>query len=118
MFKQINQIVFSIMMMTLLVMPAQAAIEDPTRPPGMNMVTTPSDAIKSGPRWVLTSTLVSAGRRTAVINDRVVSKGDRVNGATVIDIQPSRVRLSASGRDVTLVMLKRNVKTPSRQPKR
>jgi hypothetical protein len=100
-----------------LALPLSAAMDDPTRPPTAD--TKISHVVKTKksqrPRWVLTSTLVSAGRRTAVINDRVVSRGDRVNGATVVNIQPATVRLRARGRDVTLVMLKRKIKSLSRQ---
>ena len=101
-----------------LALPLNAAMEDPTRPPTANATT--SHKVKSKkiqrPRWVLTSTLVSPQRRTAVINNRVVSRGDRVNGATVINIHPALVRLRARGRDVTLVMLKKKVKSLSQQP--
>jgi hypothetical protein len=36
---------------------------------------------------------ISEQQRIAVINGRRVSVGDRVGGATVIDIQPGHVRL-------------------------
>ena len=101
--------------MSLVTIPVLAAKDDPTRPPGMSAATSSvKGAGSKGPRWVLRSTLVSPGRRTAVINDRVVSKGDRVNGATVVEIQPLTVRLRARDREVTLVMLKKNVKTLSK----
>lgn len=91
------------------------AMEDPTRPPTAKVTSTYTPGKKSkGPRWTLHSTLVSSGRRTAVINNRVVSQGDRINGATVVSIQPSAVRLRDKGREVTLVMLKKNIKSLSR----
>lgn len=98
----------------LWISPLQA-LEDPTRPPTADAKTsyvTPKKNKRS--RWTLHSTLVSSSRRTAVINNRVVSLGDRINGATVVSIQPSSVRLRAKGREVTLVMLKKNIKTLSR----
>ncbi|NOX43993.1 MAG: hypothetical protein GXP19_09715 [Gammaproteobacteria bacterium] len=99
------------------VLPTLAAIDDPTRPPGLNSVPArPASMVKKGPRWVLSSTLVSPERRAAVINDRVVVLGDRVAGATVVKIEPSTVHLRSGGNDVTLVLLKKNVKTLSRQP--
>lgn len=102
-------------LMLVWVLPVQA-IFDPTRPPGLSSVpATAARAVEKGPRWVLKSTLVSPQRRTAVINDRVVGLGDRVRGATVIEISPSRVRLRSRGADITLVMLKKNIKTLSRQ---
>jgi len=98
----------------LTVMPLQAALEDPTRPPTANASMAVSPKKNYRPRWVLTSTLVSAQRHTAVINNKVVSRGDRVNGARVVSIQPSTVRLRVGGRDITLVMLKKNIKSLSR----
>ena len=91
------------------------AMKDPTQPP---TATSTSNYVKGkkskGPRWILHSTLVSSDRRTAVINNRVVSQGDRINGATVVSIQPSSVRLREKGREVTLMMLTKNIKSLSR----
>jgi len=98
-------------------MPTLAALEDPTRPPAQAAAVTtqsPAAAAGNGPRWTLTSTLVSPSRRTAVINDQVVAVGDRVDGALVADIQADSVRLRAGGREVTLTLLKTNVKQPSK----
>ncbi len=111
-----------IVIMLLLVMPLQAALKDPTRPPTATTAIPTSPEKNQRPRWALTSTLVSAQRRTAVINDTVVSHGDRINGAKVISIQSSTVRLRVGGREITLMMLKKNVKslsqmTSSRQGK-
>lgn len=97
----------------LPIVPVQA-MDDPTRPPTAEAKTSDVLAKKTQrPRWTLHSTLVSSGRRTAVINDRVVSQGDRINGAAVISIQPSAVRLREKGREVTLMMLKKNIKSLS-----
>jgi hypothetical protein len=91
------------------------ALEDPTRPPTAEIKThyvAPQESRRS--RWTLNSTLVSSARRTAVINDKAVSQGDRINGATVVSIQPSVVRLREKGREVTLMMLQKNIKSLSR----
>jgi len=105
----------SLLLMMFLALPASASQEDPTRPPSANVVTQrPAVMKKTTTRWVLSSTLVSTGRRSAVINNRVVSRGDRINGAVVMDIQPARVRLRTRGREITLLMLKKKIKTPSR----
>ena len=97
-----------------VVMPVQAELVDPTRPPNMKSIAKGVAKKQNRPRWVLSSTLVSAGRRSAVINDKVVAVGDRVNSARVVSIQPSSVRLQVNGRDITLVMLKKDVKSVSR----
>ena len=90
-----------------------ASLDDPTRPPTAQP-TKAHKAVRKQTRWTLSSTLVSAQRRTAVINDRGVSVGESINGARVVTIQPSKVRLRRSGRDITLVLLKKNIKRPSR----
>lgn len=102
--------------MAILALPASASspLKDPTRPPTLKQVKKPPKAARKPLRWVLGSTLVSGQRRTAVINGRVLSVGERIAGARVLEIQPSRVRLRRNGRDITLVLLKQNVKRPSR----
>lgn len=95
---------------------AQAEMNDPTRPPDAKSTTVSSGSAKQakGPRWVLSSTLVSPGRRSAVINDQVVVKGDKVDGALVLAIEPNQVRLRAQGRELILVMLNTDLKRPAR----
>ncbi len=117
-----NLITVVVITALLLVMPLQAALKDPTRPPGIVAKVSTSPEKIQQPRWMLTSTLVSMQRRTAVINDTVVSHGDHINGAKIISIQPSAVRLRIGGKYITLVMLKKNIKSlsqvmPSRQGK-
>ena len=91
------------------------ALEDPTRPPSAEIKTHYVETKKSQqPRWTLNSTLVSSGRRTAIINNKAVSQGDRINGATVVSIEPFTVRLREKGREVTLMMLQKNIKSLSR----
>jgi hypothetical protein len=108
--------IFALCYLCSLALPLQASLDDPTRPPLGHPVNTNSGAKKkiSGPRWILNSTLVSPQRRSAVINDQVVAKGDRVDGAVVVEIEPNRVRLNANGREVTLVMLSKTITRPVR----
>jgi len=110
--KRIQSIVIIITL--LLVMPLQAALEDPTRPPTTTTIASKSSDKTQRPRWILTSTLISTQRRAAVINNKVVSRGEHINGAKIISIQPSAVRLRIGRRDITLMMLKKNIKSLSR----
>lgn len=99
----------------ILVMPVQAAMDDPTRPPSLGArKPMPSAGNSKRPHWLLTSTLIAAERRSAVIDGRVVAQGDRINGATVLSIEPGSVRLHARGKEFTLLMLKKNIKSLSR----
>lgn len=99
----------------VLVMPVRAAMDDPTRPPSLGAAkSVPSTGKHQRPRWLLSSTLIAAERRSAVIDGRVVVRGDRINGATVVSIEPGSVRLRARGKEFTLLMLKKNIKSLSR----
>lgn len=81
-------------------------VHDPLRPPGKDAHTE-----GSAPSWTLHSTLIAEGRRSAVINGRVVTEGARIDGAVVIEIRPSVVRLRSKTGDVlireSLVPIKR-----------
>lgn len=116
MFKNRFKLIAIAVLLCGAVMPLQAELNDPTRPPSVGKVTASSGSTKraKGPRWVLSSTLVSPQRRSAVINDRVVAKGDKVDGALVLAIEPNKVRLRARGRELTLVMLNTDLKRPAR----
>jgi len=64
----------------------------------------PKVKVQPAPRrnWVLSSTLVGSARRVAVINDRLVSVGDSVLGAEVIDIGARSARLRYAGQELVL----------------
>lgn len=107
---------FIIFMLTMnLIAPAQAELEDPTRPPIATQKKAPVAATSVQQneisKWVLRSTLVSSQRRTAVINDHIVIQGDEVDGASVLDIQQGQVKLSVKGKNITLSLSKEDVKT-------
>ncbi|NOY71723.1 MAG: hypothetical protein GXP14_05005 [Gammaproteobacteria bacterium] len=100
---------------TSAIAPAQAELEDPTRPPigNSNKATATIAPVQQNKTsaWVLRSTLVSSQRRTAVINDYVVIPGDDINGATVVDIQQGQVQLRVKGKNITLSLAPKEVKT-------
>ena len=75
-----------------------ANLPDPTRPSGWQDGIGPT----ASQGMVLQGTTVSANRRIAVINGQRLAVGDRVQGATVTDIQPYQVILQRAGRDITL----------------
>lgn len=85
----------------LLCTPAMAqTVHDPTKPTRIGGTASPVKV--SEPRWRLESTLVASDRRIASINGKVVGVGDRIDNATVIDIQPHAVRLRANERIIEL----------------
>ena len=65
----------------------------------------PTDARPSpadGPRWQLTSTLLSDQRRVAVINGRSLRPGESVDGARLVSVGPRQAVIRAGGRLHTL----------------
>lgn len=80
---------------------AEPALGDPTRPTAL-ISAAAAAAAPAGPRWRLQSTLVADDRRLAVINGRTVSRGDRVDGAQVVEIGDGGVTLELAGRRLQL----------------
>lgn len=76
---------------------AGASLSDPTRPWARQPA---AEAAEAG--FVLQSTLVSPGRRVAVIDGRRLRVGDRHRGAVVTAITPYEVRLNNDGRELRL----------------
>lgn len=60
--------------------------------------------------YALSSTLVSQGRRLAVINGRNVAVGDVVLGAKVKEIKPRLVRLNKNGKEFTISLINKRWK--------
>lgn len=90
-----KRVVIQIFLMILAVMPitSQAQLDDPTRPPGHRLVLPGGKKLDSAVRFSLSSVRISSTRRSAVVNDRSVESGDMVNGAKVVAIYPSAVKL-------------------------
>jgi hypothetical protein len=52
--------------------------------------------------WVLKSILYSSTRQHAIINNKLVRKGDRIAGAKLVSLKPDSVRLVARGKVIVL----------------
>jgi len=79
---------------------------DPTRPITKKNKTTATKPVNAVHRsWTLESTLVAQDRRVAVINGKLVSEGDTVDGARVIKIRKLDVLVQTSSRRMTLQLL-------------
>lgn len=78
--------------------------EDPLRPPEYKVKKTTvvkgkdSKAVRG---WYVNEIIFSGNRRIAIVNNVAVTKGDRVNGARVIDIKPEHVVLNYKDKTVT-----------------
>lgn len=78
---------------------AWAELRDPTRPAGYG-VSAALETVAPEQQWWLTLIKIDGNRRSAVVNGRLVRKGDVVDGATVVEIRPSRVVLSWRGQRI------------------
>lgn len=97
--------VLSILLFTPI---AYAQLDDPTRPPGYRLVLPGGKKLAATTiRFSLSSVRISSTRRTAVINDRMVEAGDKINGAKVIAIYPSSVKLKKQNKVFTVRLLSR-----------
>lgn len=80
----------------------QAQLDDPTRPPGHRLVLPGGKKAVTTVRYSLSSVRISSTRRSAVVNDRSVEAGDLINGAKVVAIYPSSVKLKKQGKTFTV----------------
>ena len=106
MFKH-KTITFLIMLsFSLLTFVVQAQLDDPTRPPGHRLAL-PGGKYKATTHYTVSSIRLSPTRRTAIINDRLVETGEKVNGAKVVAIYPSAVKLKKQGKIFTVRLISR-----------
>jgi MSHA biogenesis protein MshK len=88
---------------------AWAGLVDPTSPYG----NAPASTQRHHGGLQLQSTLVSPGRRLAIINGRTYRVGDPVGSLVVKEIQPYEVVLTGSGKTTRLRLLPGGTKVPS-----
>ena len=88
------------------------SLPDPTRPTSSKAPSSSKNSISN--TWVLSSTLISNGRRTATINGKLVSIGQHINSAKVVSIQPNEVWLIYKQKRFRIKLLARNIKDFSR----
>jgi MSHA biogenesis protein MshK len=83
-----------------------AELRDPTQPPPgvANM------QAKQGQALVVTSIIISANRRIALINGQFVKEGENIAGSKVIAIKRDYVELSSQGQKVKLYLIKQDVR--------
>ena len=96
-------------LLVLIFSSVAVAVNDPMRPP-----MTSTSAKQDAPGWVLNSVLISEDRNIAVINQRPVYEGGKINGAKVLKIYSDRVRLSTADKTFYIKLLPLSVKEPVR----
>lgn len=60
--------------------------------------------------YTLQSLIIGKGKRLALINDKFVKVGDRVNGAKVIKIEQNFVILSNQGRNIKIYLFEPRIR--------
>jgi hypothetical protein len=84
---------------------AASPLADPTMPAGYQP---PSSTISSQQptptqyEWTLNTTVISPDRELAIINGKVLSVGDEINGATLMTIEHQQVKLSYKNETIRL----------------
>jgi hypothetical protein len=105
----------TVMMAVALLLGASAVVAgdlgDPTRPSYLPPATQGSPK-EHAPAWRVESIIVSAGRRLAVVNGRVVGVNDQVAGARILEILPYEVRLEYQGEIRHISLVPTRVKRP------
>lgn len=112
MFKQktILSGLYFLVVLSLVPVTAQSQLDDPTRPPGYRLVLPGGKTATSKIHYLLSSVRISATRRSAVVNDRSVETGDIVNGAKILAIYPSVVKLKKLGKTFNIRLVSDVVK--------
>ena len=87
--------------------------DDPLRPPGYRHAGASAPAKRAAPSWHVDEILISDSRRVAIVNSISVKKGEHVNGARVVAIEPGYVTLEYNNKLITarlkMVPVKRRV---------
>jgi MSHA biogenesis protein MshK len=86
-------------------------LTDPMRPPAFDAAVAGEGA--QGSR--LQSTLLSHGRRLAIIDGQTVALGEKIGDATVVDIAPTQVVLRRGSETEALLLLPAAEKMPARR---
>jgi len=89
---------------------AAEALQDPTRPPSHRFMGQMPAGTKAAPSWVLSQTLIAPQRRMATINGKNVAIGEKIAGAQVLSIEPTRVSLRKGKKDIVLMLLPKDFK--------
>jgi hypothetical protein len=92
-----------------------ADFHDPMRPPVYALNKFRLEKIKNSPvnknlvakvpkkdPWILNSILYSSNRQHAIINNKLVRKGEVIGGAKLVSLKPDSVRLISRGKVVVL----------------
>jgi hypothetical protein len=83
----------------------QELLRDPTRPYAVKPIATAATGGSPVSSFRVTAIFTSELRRVAVVNGQRVNEGDRVDGATVVEILADALRLNFQGKAITTRVL-------------
>jgi hypothetical protein len=84
-------------------------LADPTRP-AATFGPVAGAAAEKPAKWLLSSTLIAAQRRIAVINGQAVQVGQIIDGAELLAVEPGRALLRRAGQTMELKLMPGTVK--------
>ncbi len=93
-----------LLLVTPILAYAQETLRDPTRPWSARSVAVATGHATTS-SFRVTAIFTSDRRRVAVVNGQRVSEGDRVDGATVVEILADDLRLDFNGKAITARVL-------------
>lgn len=94
---------------------AKAGLPDPTKPPqALAAPAAGNDRSRVEHTLKLTSTVISARRRVATINGKVLTVGQEIEGAIVLAIAPQSVKLRYQEKVISIPLISERIKTPAR----
>ena len=95
----------------------EQTLEDPMRPPteagtgATNGKVNKGPQQKAGPGYTLSAIRIAHDHRSAIINGKSVTIGDRIGNARVIDIRAAGTTLQQNGKVIPLPLLPISIKT-------
>lgn len=90
---------------------AEGGLSDPTKPPEYQEIS--GIGVGAVPQWSLKSILISPTHRSAILNGRVVKKGEQLDQEVkVLDILPGAVLLQGAEGEFSVNLLPVSVKMP------
>lgn len=85
-------------------------LDDPTRPPGYAKPYQFKGMQKQKASWKLSAIKIDAYTQRAIINDKTVAEGNKVDGALVMEILPNQVKLRNEKGEFSVRLVKQKVK--------
>ena len=89
-----------------------AALPDPTRPYQYNTAVEIDYSVEEDRDWRLSGIRFEQVERFAIINNKLVREGDKVDGAEVLEIKPDNVVLSYDNKHLELKLHLTGIKKP------